>query len=318
MPQPYGLSSQAKNAYKMLLAGQKPEMTDEIRAELAAAGALSATKEHMPVAPSEALYGLLQDQLPDQLSNLRSVLSLAQAYHDLAHVPMVPLSSEPDHRGVPSLEALYEPAVAQQAHLMVMNAPRRKLAVLQGFDTRPNSPILAEESLRAPPEGMRWREIVHISELNTEEKTQAIRDNVERFGYELRVMDNVPLWMVIADDHLAILSIGDSPAAGALLIRVPAMVSMLWSWFEHIWTAAVQVPFGNEAETGSVMNTSAVRLLDLMAAGLTDEAIGRAMGVSTRTVRRRVEQLCTDLNANNRIQLAFKASRAGWRQSRSS
>ncbi len=53
------------------------------------------------------------------------------------------------------------------------------------------------------------------------------------------------------------------------------------------------------------------RLVTLMAAGLTDESIARELGVSERTVARRIARLQHDLGVHSRFQLGVQASRRG-------
>lgn len=57
---------------------------------------------------------------------------------------------------------------------------------------------------------------------------------------------------------------------------------------------------------------AACRMLELLGAGLKDEAIARSLGVSSRTVRRRVAELEDRFGAANRIQLVARAAVHGW------
>ena len=49
-----------------------------------------------------------------------------------------------------------------------------------------------------------------------------------------------------------------------------------------------------------------------MAAGVTDEAAANRLGVSLRTVRRRVADLMERLDASSRFEAGLKAGRRGW------
>ena len=53
-------------------------------------------------------------------------------------------------------------------------------------------------------------------------------------------------------------------------------------------------------------------LLALMAAGLKDEVVARQLGLSLRTVRRRIAHLMDELDADTRFQAGLEASRRGW------
>ena len=53
-------------------------------------------------------------------------------------------------------------------------------------------------------------------------------------------------------------------------------------------------------------------LLQLLAAGQKDEQIARALGMSLRTVRRRVADLMTELGSDSRFAAGVEAARRGW------
>jgi DNA-binding NarL/FixJ family response regulator len=54
------------------------------------------------------------------------------------------------------------------------------------------------------------------------------------------------------------------------------------------------------------------RTLELLALGGKDEAVARHLGVSLRTVRRRVADLLEELGATTRFQAGMEAVRRGW------
>ncbi|MFE7357241.1 response regulator transcription factor [Streptomyces sp. NPDC057543] len=58
--------------------------------------------------------------------------------------------------------------------------------------------------------------------------------------------------------------------------------------------------------------TTPRQLLTYLSGGLTDESIARELGVSERTVARRITRLQQMLGARTRFQLGVQASRRGW------
>jgi DNA-binding NarL/FixJ family response regulator len=52
-------------------------------------------------------------------------------------------------------------------------------------------------------------------------------------------------------------------------------------------------------------------LIDLLASGARDEQIAGVLGISLRTVRRRVAELLTELDASSRFQAGAEAVRRG-------
>ena len=75
--------------------------------------------------------------------------------------------------------------------------------------------------------------------------------------------------------------------------------------FDQAWRTALPMP-----ESTAQLDTDE-RLLTLLASGLKDEAIARYLGVSLRTVRRRVAVLMELLGAQTRFQLGSAAERRG-------
>ncbi|ADP82749.1 LuxR C-terminal-related transcriptional regulator [Pseudofrankia inefficax] len=64
--------------------------------------------------------------------------------------------------------------------------------------------------------------------------------------------------------------------------------------------------------TEQALSAAELLLLALLADGLKDEAVARALGVSVRTVRRMVAELMHRLDARSRFQAALLAQRKGW------
>ncbi len=75
--------------------------------------------------------------------------------------------------------------------------------------------------------------------------------------------------------------------------------------------------------TGAVAGTDAAgppdplgatdrRLLALLVAGVADKAVATRMGLSRRTVQRRIQRLMELAGATTRMQLAWQAARRGW------
>ena len=54
------------------------------------------------------------------------------------------------------------------------------------------------------------------------------------------------------------------------------------------------------------------QLLTLLLAGLTDQAVASQLGMSLRSVQRRISTLMAKVGAATRIQLGWHAARNGW------
>jgi DNA-binding NarL/FixJ family response regulator len=72
----------------------------------------------------------------------------------------------------------------------------------------------------------------------------------------------------------------------------------------------VPVRFG--ADDPGELSADESKLLTLLASGVTDKAVGRALGWSERTVQRHVTKLMQRTGARTRFQIAMEATRRGW------
>jgi len=65
-------------------------------------------------------------------------------------------------------------------------------------------------------------------------------------------------------------------------------------------------------ETQEKVDEQDRRLLSMLAAGYKDRAIARALGVTERTVGRRIQEMMQSLQAGTRFQAGLQAARRGW------
>ncbi|MCP2338971.1 helix-turn-helix domain-containing protein [Actinomadura rupiterrae] len=145
-----------------------------------------------------------------------------------------------------------------------------------------------------------------------------------RSGEQARVRAELPLKLLIADDHTAIIPLSLAPGghSAAYQVHHSPMLTALGALFEAEWERALPLfeaeralppsdavqepnePNGPDAETRA--------LLALLASGATDAVIARTQGWSQRTTQRRIHRLMTDLGAATRFQAAALAVRRGW------
>jgi hypothetical protein len=136
-------------------------------------------------------------------------------------------------------------------------------------------------------------------------------------GEQARVTSDLPVKMFLADNAIGLIPLerpdrADS-ADSALVIHSSSLLDTLSALFELIWAAAVPVTFGVDEPRAEPDNDDERRtLLGLLAAGLTDEAIGRQLGWHPRTVQRHVRRLMTELGAQTRFQAGLQAAHRGW------
>lgn len=132
-------------------------------------------------------------------------------------------------------------------------------------------------------------------------------------GEQARVLAEVPVKLSIVDDTTALvgLQIGEADVNQSLLVvRPSSLFSALTGLFELCWQAGL--PMQAEGGAGVRLEPVERRLLALLAAGLSDDAITRKLGVSRRTFFRYLERLQAMAGVGSRFQLGVHASREGW------
>ncbi|WP_418960423.1 helix-turn-helix transcriptional regulator [Streptomyces tritici] len=130
-------------------------------------------------------------------------------------------------------------------------------------------------------------------------------------GEQARILPDVTLKMVVADRRTALLPVSyDDPAPDArLLVHDCALVDVLVHCFESLWARATPVD-APHTECGPSARDR--QLLTLLASGMKDRTIARALGVTERTVGRRLTELMAVLGAETRFQAGVQAARKGW------
>lgn len=166
---------------------------------------------------------------------------------------------------------------------------------------------------RALSRGVRLATIFQDSARN-DQPTLAYARWISELGGNVRTSPIVPPRMLIFDRRTAVVPIDPANTRlGALCTSAPGIVAPLVALFEQTWSAAV--PLGADHRCASeATGTSPMEqeLLRLLASGLTDEAAGKRLGVSLRTVRRQMAALMERLNATSRFEAGLKAAQRGW------
>jgi DNA-binding NarL/FixJ family response regulator len=135
-------------------------------------------------------------------------------------------------------------------------------------------------------------------------------------GEEARIA-RVPLKLAVIDGEWAMLPLlhaqGRIPEA-VVIVRRSVLLDSLIALFESVWEHAVEVqPMSNGELFASGTPAGELRqLAHLLAAGMTDSAIARQLGLSERTVRRRVKDLMDELGVDSRFPAGVRAVQRGW------
>jgi DNA-binding CsgD family transcriptional regulator len=153
--------------------------------------------------------------------------------------------------------------------------------------------------------GRELRSVYPLAVLDHPEQLAWVREWAA-VGERQRVVKQVPHEFVVFGDEAVLSSPGwGSTEGGAVLMRLPLLVQAFTTVFDDAWRSGLPVP------DPSVEKDADTRLLALLAGGFKDEAIARYLGLSLRTVRRRVAALAEELGVHTRFQLGVVAQRRG-------
>ncbi|MBB4898558.1 helix-turn-helix transcriptional regulator [Streptomyces griseomycini] len=132
-------------------------------------------------------------------------------------------------------------------------------------------------------------------------------------GSGVRTVPSLPVHLLLVDRSLALLPTDPhDPWHRVVQITAPGAVEALNSLFERVWEAAVPLGSSGPGLDEHGLSSREKELLRLLARGLNDEAIRRRLGVSLRTVRRIVADLCARLGAASRFEAGYQAAKRGW------
>jgi DNA-binding CsgD family transcriptional regulator len=205
--------------------------------------------------------------------------------------------------------------------LQVQQAARTEV---RSFITAPFVALPPDENTAEPMaigRGVRFRAVLDRAVLA---EPGIIDDAIDslRNGVQLRVADQLPMKLVLADADLGLVPLAVTPDGepGAVLLHRSGLLDALDALFETVWQAAHPLELsatGGEADTpvelGSEGPTDLDRkILALLLAGLTDPTAATQLGLSPRTLHRRLRHLMDMAGVRTRMQLGGYAVRHGW------
>ncbi|WP_328734772.1 helix-turn-helix domain-containing protein [Streptomyces bobili] len=171
----------------------------------------------------------------------------------------------------------------------------------------------AEE--QAAARGVRYRVVLERAVLDqpggVTELTAALgRDE------QVRVVDEVPTKLVVADGSLALVPLTvRSAEPAALVVHASGLLELLSGLFESVWRQALPLRLderGVTEEGPDGPDAADLEILSLLLAGLTDASVAKQLGVGLRTVQRRVRRLTQLAGVTTRLQLGWHAHERGW------
>ncbi|MEU4603192.1 helix-turn-helix domain-containing protein [Kribbella sp. NPDC023972] len=153
--------------------------------------------------------------------------------------------------------------------------------------------------LQIEPRRVSYRAIYDLASLSDPADLEAAR------SAGCRILRDVPLKLVAVDRRTGLL-----PTGPDVIVELgpSSLLDALLRLFELLWQQAS--PLAPSASDGPLSGEDQ-QLLALAAAGLTDQAIARRLGVAQRTIERRMQRILKALDATTRFQAGLRAGQRG-------
>ncbi|MGW2180341.1 helix-turn-helix transcriptional regulator [Streptomyces sp. NPDC001732] len=316
--QDLGLSATAEAAYLALveggpqtlaeltgrsaLAGSPLDGLDAAVAELGDIGLVSRTSGRLSAQPPRAVLEAVAERRARQARiAYESATALSQYWLDhTAGASYVEVVDTSERRGEVQ-SRVHNGAVSQVRALSI--------GPVGGGDRMPE---VGPGTLDALDRGIAYRVVYSVNILQDPKALEVAHECAAR-GEQARVFPDVALNLLVCDDRFAVVSVAAPNRTGhhSVVVQPSGLLDGLIGVFESYWQIAVPLRPAGETVT-SEATPEGRQLLSYLSTGLTDESIARELGVSERTVARRIARLQEMLGAKTRFQLGVQASRRGW------
>ncbi|NEE02733.1 winged helix-turn-helix transcriptional regulator [Phytoactinopolyspora halotolerans] len=160
--------------------------------------------------------------------------------------------------------------------------------------------------------GVRAR-VIYSREAVSAPQRLTILARLAALGEESRVLPDLPFKLRIYDRRVALvpLTTDRQSTDSVAIVHQSSLLTALIALFDAYWEQAQPVTDGT-GDRPAELTDDDVAVLRLLSTGLKDEAIARQLGVSLRTLRRRVLRVMDLLHASTRFQAGAQAMRRGW------
>ncbi|WP_419998789.1 TrmB family transcriptional regulator [Streptomyces boninensis] len=190
---------------------------------------------------------------------------------------------------------------------------------LRGIDKPPytvpsQASTQVEQDLLA--HGVDYRVIYDTEGLENFHDWRSDIEHAIQLGEQARVLASAPTKLVIFDDRCAMLPLQPAPStiSSMIVVHRSGLLQALCALFEDLWQRALPLdsPAAAAATDTDRPTEEELRLLHLLATGMPDQAIAKHLGLSHRTLQRRLQLLLNRLGATSRFQAGLRAATRGW------
>ncbi|WUH90324.1 helix-turn-helix transcriptional regulator [Streptomyces sp. NBC_00433] len=133
-------------------------------------------------------------------------------------------------------------------------------------------------------------------------------------GAEVRLARQVPFDLLLFDSRTAVMpSTPSQPDHPMLVLNGSKLMGTYIAMYDDVWSRSAPLfsDEGGDEEGAGTLSDRQLAVLRLLTAGLTDEQIGRRLGISTRTVGRISSEVMEQIGATSRFQAGALAALLG-------
>ncbi|EFF93785.1 regulatory protein [Streptomyces sp. e14] len=247
---------------------------------------------------------------------------LTQQRHELEKAELAAALLAEEYRAAAAEPAVHDlvevvtgaPAVAQRFLQLQLGANEEVCALVTDNPVAVSgSENDAEE--QAAGRGVRYRVVVERAVLH---QPHGITELTAALGRDeqVRVVDEVPTKLVVADRSLAMVPLTTHSAEpAALVVHASGLLELLSGLFESVWRTGLPLRLGASGVTEQGPDgpdATDLEVLSLLLAGLTDASVAKQLDLGLRTVQRRVKRLMELAGVTTRLQLGWHAYERGW------
>ncbi|NRQ31982.1 transcriptional regulator TrmB [Nonomuraea sp. NN258] len=257
--------------------------------------------------PAVALGGLLTARREELRTAELAVVALAEQHRTAA-----------TDRAVGDLiEVVTGVEAVRQRFLQIQWAARKQV---RSFSTAPFVAVPPSDNTaedQGVDRGVDYLVVVEREVLATPGVVEGTIASIRR-GVQVRVADKLPIKLMMADGDLALVPLTTEPGGepAAVLLHRSGLLTAVEALFESVWARAypLRVAAGDELAEGREPAVTELdrKILALLLAGLTDEAVAGQLDLSLRTLQRRLRALMDLAGVRTRVQLGWHAARNDW------
>ncbi|MFF6784598.1 helix-turn-helix domain-containing protein [Streptomyces sp. NPDC012510] len=207
-------------------------------------------------------------------------------------------------------------AIAQRFLQLQLGATEEVCAMVTGAPIAVSGPENDPAEEQATGRGVGYRVVVERAVLDEDSGLTELSAALDR-DERVRVLDEVPTKLVIADRALAMVPLTTQTAEpAALVVHASGLLELLSGLFESVWRQALPLRLGAAGRVTEDVpddpDDADLEILSLLLAGMTDASVAKQLDLGLRTVQRRVKRLMELTGVTTRLQLGWHAYERGW------